>query len=313
MATLALTNDEVYASLGALLGISRTYTEWDSVTLADVNRIIRSGRRRFFSAAPWSFLEMNYPLVTTAPQSTGTVTMVNGVVTLSGATWPSDVVDNYVVEIDGGVYSVASRDSSTQITLNDVDSTTDADAGTSYVAYKFSYALPSNFAGFLDPITRENNTQLKEYATLPEWTVRAVGNRTSVRSDEPEIFSLMQIPASTTGIPAWYLRLYPLPDKVYVLHTRIRIQPEDTLDLSTSLPVAHAVFAECMLEAILAAGELAANDKRGEHHERFVELLAEAIKKDKSMKGTRSLRPQEAQSRVPDYQLLVAPVTYNEV
>jgi hypothetical protein len=55
--------------------------------------------------------------------------VVDGVVTLAGGTWPSDAADKILV-VNGSNYAVATRDSGTQITLE--DTTLDVAAGNSY-------------------------------------------------------------------------------------------------------------------------------------------------------------------------------------
>ena len=103
MATLAITNDELDAEIGQVLGISRTRTDWDPLTTAlDVDRMVRSGRRRFFSAYNWSFLREDLVINTIAPITAGTVTIVNGAVTLTTA-W-SDFANfaDYLFAPDGG-------------------------------------------------------------------------------------------------------------------------------------------------------------------------------------------------------------------
>lgn len=74
-----------------------------------------------------------------APQETGTVAVSSGVVTLSGATWPPIVSDfPYHIAFDDATYSeaytIASRDSDTQITLD--DTSVNVSAGTAYVLTK---------------------------------------------------------------------------------------------------------------------------------------------------------------------------------
>lgn len=62
--------------------------------------------------------------------STGTVEIVNGVVTLTGGTFPAAAGDGYTLVVNGSNYSVASRDSGTQLTLDDL--TLDVTAGAAY-------------------------------------------------------------------------------------------------------------------------------------------------------------------------------------
>jgi len=75
-------------------------------------------------------------LVTGMPDSTystGTITVVNGVVTLDGGTWPAWVAGGSLVA-DGSTYYIVTRDSNTQVTLS--SSLVNLDAGTTYSASK---------------------------------------------------------------------------------------------------------------------------------------------------------------------------------
>lgn len=63
------------------------------------------------------------------PYGTGTVTIVSGVVTLAGGTWPASAADRRLV-VNGNVYEVATRDSDTQLTLENL--AVNVGAGASY-------------------------------------------------------------------------------------------------------------------------------------------------------------------------------------
>lgn len=305
MATLALTNLEIKSEVGRLLGISRTPGSWDSVTEADVDRIIRSGRRRFFSAARWKFLVQNQEITLPAAISTGTVTIVSGVVTLVGATWPATVA-NYRFEPEGGgAYLIASRDSDTEITLN--DTTVDADALSTYELHQVLHDLPTAFGGWEGPITLENynGNQLNESRNFPEFVIRAFGNRLTVRTGRPELFSVVSTTDSETAVASHQLSIYPFVDKLYSLNTRYRISAGDTLDLADSAAISDPTFSECYKESILAAAEVIAFGQPGAHAARFAELLVEAVRHDNAMAGIRYGRPRQLSGRRSQYHNLI--------
>jgi hypothetical protein len=295
--------------MGRMLGISRTPGDWDTVTAADVDRIIRSGRRRFFSANNWKFLRENYHIPVIAPITTGTVTVVSGVVTLAGATWPTDAV-NYVFEPEGGgVYAIDSYDSTTQITLE--DTSLDADALSTYTIYQVKYDLPSNFGGWEGPIVVENynGQQLNESRNFPEFTVRAFANRLTSHSGRPELFTVVSTTDSETAIAVHQLSIYPLPDDDYVLSTRIKINAGDTLDLADTVVVSDPIFSECYKESVLAAAEVIAFGQPGSHSQRFAELLQEAVRQDNAIAGIRYGRPRRNSiGRSRYYDLIVGTV-----
>jgi hypothetical protein len=93
-------------------------TGFDSDQLDNIEQCIRDGLHDVYSAHPWSFFRPIAEITTTAPYTTGTVSIVAGVVTLTGGTWPTWAATG-VLKISNGYYEVDSRDSSTQITLED--------------------------------------------------------------------------------------------------------------------------------------------------------------------------------------------------
>ena len=316
MSTLSIDNDELKANLAVILGISRDDDDWDATTSADVDRIIRSGRRKFFAAHAWRHLEEYYVIVTPEEFDDGTVAATDGVVTLTGGTWPSDITYYRFVpqDADGtatGVYSIASRDSDTQITLE--DTSVDLDASTAYDCYQVDFDLPSNFAAFIDPLTIENSNdwELHEVASLPEWTIRAVGGRSRLKRDRPESFSVFQRVTDETGDFAPYITLWPVPDQQYTLKTKIRIEPGDSL--SESGDVCHPIFSELMQEAILSAAEnLYSDGGLKTHTQNFQAWLPRFIERDKRMRGTRRLAPRDRRDSRNDplYHLKTAIVTF---
>jgi len=309
MATLALSNAELFAELGRLLGISRTAADWDTVTAADVDRIVRSGRRRFFSAHNWKFLVNDLSITIAAPIETGTIEIVAGVVTLTGATWPA-TMSNYVLAPDsGGVYNHLTRDSDTQLTME--DTTVDVDALSDYALYQVLYDLPAAFGGWEGPVCVENynDYRLNESRNLPEYVLRAFANRQTARTGRPELFSVVSTTDAETAIATFQLRIFPLPDQVYPLSTRYKISAGDTLDLAESAISCDPVFTECYKESVLAAGEVIAFGQPGSHTMRFQELLKEAVKQDNAIRGIRYGRPRRgSRQRNQYYDLLTGTV-----
>jgi hypothetical protein len=95
------------------------------------------------------FTEQGYINVK-APQTTGTVAVAqNGTqVTLSGATWPADVVGQFLKLADDSIvhFEVGVRDSDTEVTFaNSAQWVYDAVSAGSYVLYRDRYPWPSNF------------------------------------------------------------------------------------------------------------------------------------------------------------------------
>lgn len=309
MATLAIDNDEIYARLAMLCGVSRDPDDWDSTTSADMDRIIRAGRRKLFSAYDWSFLEIRHRFATVEPYETGTVTIVSGVVTLAGGTFPTGAAGQRLY-VDGNIYEVNTRDNGTQLTL--YDTSIDADAGSEFVLYSTKYSLPSNYSAIVGPVTIENSevsAELQELPVLPEHQVRGLASNQRAYSTRPKAFSVFHTLDEETGIPTYFLDLYPLPDRVYEVTVRVRIAPGDALaEVDEVFP---AEFSELLLEAILAAAEQIWMDKADFHTELFNKMLPDFIRKDKVAQGVRRLLPRRDGRRVSsvkNYELIVAPI-----
>lgn len=315
MASLGLSNTEIKANLAMVMGISRnedlTDFGWDDQTIADVERIIRSGRRKFIAAYDWSFLTEEFVINVITPEESSTVTIVNGVVTRAAGTWNS-LAAGQRLAVGGSVYHVSTRDSNTQLTL--FDTSVNEAAGTAYKLYFTRYALPAAFAAFISPVRIENSrdgVDLREMAVLPDYSVQSFLSRQAAISRRPEAFCVSSVMTNNeTGMPTYFLELYPLPDQAYVVKTDIRLNPGDSL--SETGEIFHASFSELMQEAILAAGEAMYNgDPQGPHNKEFERMLPDYIRKDKVAAGVRRLpaRTDGIRRNFPrNYELIVGEV-----
>ena len=312
MPTLAINNAEIKESLALILGANRDEGEWDDQIFADVNRVIRAGRRKFFMASDWSFLESNIQFVTEAPL-TLTGSCVNGTITITAGTVPDPAIGYYKVapQTDGNVYDIASS-FPTSIVLVDTSVTfTDQ----SIILYRYAYDLPTNFSAFIDPVVVENNaddsTQLSEYATLPDFQVTGSLNRNRIVTGFPEIFATTQAVDAETGDFSFFLLVYPFPAAAttYVIKSRIRIYPGDALDEPGD--IFHPVFSELMSEAIYAQAEIMFKGQPGVHTQLFGSLLPAAIKRDREMRGVRRLLPRANTSLLsPNAEIRRAEITF---
>lgn len=315
MASLSITNTEIKERLAMLMGVSRTEANWagNSTILADVNRIIRAGRRKFFSAYDWSFLEVRHDIAIPAPLKTGTIAIVNGVVTLTGSTFPTNTANQYLFA-NGSLYQINTRDSTTQLTL--LDLTINLPAGTKYVLYYARFALPSNFAALVGPFTIENSQiaiELQELPVIPEHQVRGLLSKRTAYAAQPKAFSIFHIVNSETGIATHFINLYPFPDVAYFATARIRVSPGDSL--AESGDVFGAEYSELMLEAILSACEQIYNDSAGLHTDLFVRMLPDFIRKDKIAQGARRLLPRKEGRRggyPRNYELIVSSIDLSQ-
>jgi hypothetical protein len=166
--TLTLTRDDLRKAVGNLLGLGIDITSWDSEFATRVDMVVDIGCRWVYEPElipgdaevhVWSFMQpklLSFSL--NQPYATGTCTVSSGVVTGDGTVFPSWAADGEFV-VGSISYAVASRDSDTQLTLE--DTTVSAAAGSSYTLQQVDYTLPDLFGGFHgDLYLNQTNTSL---------------------------------------------------------------------------------------------------------------------------------------------------------
>lgn len=160
------------------------------------NRAIQSivdAYRDLPNAHSWSFLKRRGQVRTVAVQSTGTIAfdLTGGtyerMVTLSGATWPSDV-RYYRILISGVSYKVAERKSSTIITLTE-DSHPGADiaASTTYKLSRSTYPFPADYRRGTRPVSL-NNASWPEYLSVDASAAMLEGDQ--VPQSDPDFYTI---------------------------------------------------------------------------------------------------------------------------
>jgi len=106
-------------------------------------RAVRQAGRDFAGKWNWTYYLRHQTVQTLAPFSDGTIAMTTGgVVTLTGATWPADMLYRRLL-ISDQVYFVTSITSSTVLTVSGPPITAIA-SGSSYQALLAEYPLPQN-------------------------------------------------------------------------------------------------------------------------------------------------------------------------
>lgn len=120
---------------------------------------IQSAYRRFQRDHKWRFYVANGRIQLQAAQTSGTVAYdkTGGAtcerqLTLTDATWPSDVQD-WAIQVDDIVCEVEKRYSATVVQLDaTMCPVADIDSGTSYTAFQRWYALPNDFRSLCAPM-----------------------------------------------------------------------------------------------------------------------------------------------------------------
>lgn len=263
----------------------------------DIDDCIRDGLRRVYAAHDWSFFKPVEDISTTAPYTTGTVEVVDGVVTLTTGTFPSWSADG-TLKADSNYYSIATRDSDSQVTLD--DTTVDIDSGTTYELGRPEIPLAATFEAVAnDSDLTYYPDQNELYPPVRQRHDQAI--RTYQQNDpyfdRPYFYSVRTVEFDPTTGSRKRLAFYPSPDAVYVLRVPMILRPT-MIDATNLYPVGGETLAAVIQEACLAAAEHNLDDGEGIHEKRFQELLPAAIQADKEKSSPTMLGPDAPRSEV---------------
>lgn len=282
--TFSMDRDYLQRLVSRMLIGSTNPAKWDPEESSWINDIISSGLRTFLQGGPtrhkWSFLRPLTTLTTSASYSTGTIAISSGVVTLTSGTWPSWAAQGEIT-VGGNTYTVNTRDSDSQITLDDTSSDNDVAAGTSYQLGRPTYDLPDNVAYIIGPFTyRPGSATL--YGPIEQISVeevRAHRQWTDVIS-RPQVYTMEPLDyAPTTGSPRWRVRFWPTPDAAYVLEYRYAVRIDDVTAVN-KYPMGSMEHAETIKQAVLAEAELQLTSQEGPHNAKFMRCLEASIATD---------------------------------
>lgn len=302
-------SQQAYADLreavGRYLGYGADSANWGSASSADtqayvIEKIIQAGVRQFLFPPPlpgerqahaWGFLRVPLILTTQAPYSTGTITVVNGVVTLSVAgTFPAWAASGVIV-VNGSAYTVNTRDGDNQVTLDDL--TVDVDAGTTYELNQRDYDLDDDFGFFEGALTYEPNIYpYVNVAITGVGTIRRLRQSGSPTSGRPVQVAIQhkKLTDATTEGQRKEIMFWPTPDAAYRL-TGTYIPLPDKISSTSIFTYGGMQHTECIRESCLAIAER--NEGAGQtggvaglHWQAFMIALAASISVD------RQARPQ---------------------
>ncbi len=226
----------------------------------------------------WSWLRPTSTLTLSAPYTTGTLEIVAGVATLSGGTFPSWAASGEIT-INGATYVVSTRDSNTQVTLQDTEVA--ESAGSTYSLSRYLYDLPSDFSGFEGQLTYSPN-QSAIYPPIPHVPDLQIRRQRqySWGSDYPQAVSIRPKSFDAALGQRWQAVFWPTPDAAYTLEYRYRVEPH-VLSGQYPNPLGGPEIGELVLEACLSVAEQRYRDEAGIHTELFTRKLAAAIEHDR--------------------------------
>lgn len=270
-----------------LFGIRTGFTADQEADIADC---MDDGLRRVYSAHDWSFLKPVTDVVTTAPYTTGTITISSGVVALTGGTFPT-WADRGILLVNNRYYAVAERGSGTALTLTDTSVT---------VATASSYQLARPEIPMDDTFdTVANDSDLTYYPSDECWYPSVKWRHDSVirnlegtnpEFERPVLYSVRTVEFDATIGSRKVLRFYPAPDKVYTLSVPMILRPI-LLSNVNIYPIGGEMLSQVMLEACLAAAEHNFEEREHVHEKRFMEMIALAIRTDMDRSSPTSLGP----------------------
>ncbi len=280
MTSLAVNWEQARKAAGLVMGVRRDDPDlWTTQEREDYDLIRRSGLLKFYSAYEWSFLNQLLTITTNEPYSTGTVTIVNGAVTLASGTWPTWATDAWLT-VEGVRYTVESRDSGTALTL--ADDEIDAAALTEYTLERYQYDLPSNFGGLLGDLTFDPEERVTpEVVKSAQWEQIRASQQYVLERNSPRYYDVYPLALDTAVGQEWKIMFDPVPDAVYRLMARYRAQMED-MDENAPYPAGGSIHAKTILEAILSEAESFYHDNpQGSHAIAYERALMQSVNYDR--------------------------------
>ena len=281
--TLSISYEQLQKEVANVLGFGMS--GWDDDELAMMDRYIQSGLRMFYSPAAldgkshqWSFMRPVTEMTTTEPYSTGTIEVASGVVTLTGGTFPAWSAQGDFVA-NSKVYSVATRDSDTQVTLDDTSVT--IASGTTYEMRRYAYDLPDDWGGIDGtmtyqpgadairvPIRRVDENEIRKH--------RQYDNVTSW----PQAYAIRVKAYDATVGTRYEVLLHPSADQAYTLVYKYKANPND-LSKTNKYPLGGFPHAETIKAACLAAVERESDEVNGPRQAYYMERLQASISIDR--------------------------------
>jgi hypothetical protein len=285
-AVMAFTYDYLREYVAVHLGWASS--GWGTTQSNQLDRILKRGLGWFYrpkrterdiKVHQWTFMRPYTTLTTSASYSTGTVTIVDGVVTLAGGTFPSWAASGQLT-VGGDSYAVSSRDGDTQATLS--DTTVDADAGSAYSLERPTYDLPSDFAAMYGPLTyRAGSADCSRAIEITREDILRTMRQLGQWTGRPRYAAIRVKTHDATLGTRWQITFEPAPNAAYEFGYRYRVAPP-MLTSGASYPYGGEEHAETLLSACIAAADLMVNDVRGENYAHWMEMLQASIDLDRS-------------------------------
>jgi hypothetical protein len=287
--TLDAPYEDIRRDIGRLRSWGRDPSSWTPDNVTDCADYIKQGLRTWLTPDilpnertihEWSFLKPIATMTLSGAYSTGTVAIASGVVTLTTGTFPSWAASGELI-VEGVTYSVNTRDSDSQVTLDDTSVT--VAAGATYELIRPVIDLPSDFAQFNGPLTYRpgDNGFSCSIQQRPEHWIRE-RRQVNDYTGRPEYFALRPKTHDPTVGQRWEVSFYPVPDDDYVLSYSYRVDA-DTLSAVDKYALGGPPHAETMRCAIMAACELSVEGVHGVWRQQYLQRLLASVAFDRQV------------------------------
>lgn len=269
-------------------GGAGTYANLSSDEQGVVDRIIDEAYRGVLDPPPiegrvheWSFLYIETTLSLNAAFTDGTVEVVSGVVTLTGGTWPAAATD-YRFRVEGADYTIASRDSGTQLTLD--DTSLNVDAGTTYTLHQDDYDLPEDFGRmygnrvyFAQADNAWYECRYTSWDRIKE--LRQRNYQQNYSSGDPQLFTVLPVVNDPTLGTRKQIMFWPNVNAAATVHYRYRVRP-DAMTTTNKFAYGASDHSRLLLAACMMEAELVVDLEEGVYHRKFMRALASSVAAD---------------------------------
>ncbi len=285
--SLSVGFSDLKSEVGYFLGHGRS--SWASAVETKIEGLVQSGVRLVYypPAATedtigheWTWLSPTTVLSVVPPYATGTVEIVDGVVTLTDGTFP-DWSAQGDLNISSGIYTVSTRDGDNQVTLD--DTSVDADAETEYGLTRKAYDLPDDFNRLKGMLHFPQNEYLNSVTLVPTSMIYQL-RASRTLSGPPQWFSTRYKTSTGSDGQRQELLLYPDADQAWVMNYEYEAY-SGKLSASFPYPLGGSHLAELYIESCLSVAERRINNEVGIHNDQFARLMLDAVSRDKSRTG----------------------------
>lgn len=266
---------------------------WDTEQTRQIADCLTSGLHQALYGVGyrWRFLEPTRTFTTTASLTAGTITVVDGVVTGSGTSFPSTAADWDLI-VNGVAYGVASYSSATSITLDDL--TLDVTAGTTYELARMAYTLDDDFGSMTQLTYVPEEGRRIPVAIVNEALIRQLRASWSLAYTGSPRYGAVRPKSSYTTGQRFELLLWPMANEVFRIDYKCHIIPNAMA--SDEYPPGGAPYSEMYLASCLAVAEQRYKGGPGKHAADFQRLAKAAAEFDRRQVTAETLGPMEDRS-----------------